>query len=82
MKGKDSKSFQEKKYNQNPRTRDYGIIGDKIFISVYVKVDQNMRKEQNVIKKVKKAEFGFMMIALTCKGLRRCHFCPYNKKNI
>lgn len=46
------------------------------------KAYQSIRKEQNVIKKIKKSRFGFMMIALTCKGLRRCHLCLYNKKKI
>lgn len=43
--------FRKNICNQNPGTRKYGVIGNKIFINVYIKVDQTTRKEQILPKR-------------------------------
>lgn len=39
-----------------------------------------MRKKPKCFKELKQSRFGLMMIALTFKGLRKCHFCLTTRK--
>ena len=46
--------------------------------SKHEKRDKNLIK--SFITEIKQSRFGFMIIALTYKELKSCHFCAFNKK--